>query len=489
VLSAFVNNVGALAMLMPLAITTARKHDLSPSSVLMPLSFATMLGGMTTLIGTPPNIIVSTYRAESAGVPFHLFDFAPVGVVVAVCGLLFLSLLGWRLIPRDRRAGESFAGVSEYVAELHVSSDPELATHAVSEVAEELESREVQLLGVLREGEWTPGITHWTKLQTGDVLLVEGAPNALAELQGWRGASLAPQEHAAELLKPADTVLAEVVLRPQSPPTGSTPEELRIRTRYHVNVLGVSRQGARHFGALKSFRLAPGDVLLLQGKSADVADAISAFDALPLGDRKLTIHARREAYMATGAFIAALGAIAAGIAPPAVTLIAAVVVLLLLRVVRLSRAYAALDGSVIVVLGALIPVGQSLQTTGVTELIGNGLLTLTSGSSMYVSLALILLITMFLSDVINNAATALVMAPVAATTAAGLGASSDPFLMAVAIGASCAFLTPIGHQNNLLVMGPGGYRFGDYWRVGLPLELLIVIVAVAVLPLVWPFTS
>lgn len=260
-----------------------------------------------------------------------------------------------------------------------------------------------------------------------------------------------------------------------------------MRSRYHVNLLGVSRQGARHFGALKSFRFAPGDVLLLQGKPVDVNDAIASFDALSLGNRNLILHAPREAYLAAASFIAALVAIGFGWATPAIAMTAAVVVLLLANVLRPRTVYSAVDGSVIVVLGALLPVGASLQSSGLTELIGATLLNLTNGQSTYLSLALVLIITMFLSDLINNAATAVVMAPIATTIAAGLGVSADPFLMAVAIGASCAFLTPIGHQNNLLVMGPGGYRFGDYWRMGLPLELLIVAASLYLLPLVWPF--
>lgn len=486
VLSGFVNNVGALAMLMPLAIAAARKHDLPPSSILMPLSFATMLGGMTTLIGTPPNIIVSSYRAQSVGTEFSLFDFAPVGAAVALLGLVFLAVIGWRLLPRERQAEESFAGVDEYMAELHLSPDSDAVGQPASDIAQDLDEREVQLLGIVRDGAWTAGATSWTRLQADDVLLVEGAPNALAHLQGWRDVSLGSKP-TDDVVQPAEIALAEVVLRPASAPIGSTPEELRMRSRYHVNLLGVSRQGAKHFGALKSFRFAPGDVLLLQGKPADVNDAVASFDALSLGNRNLVLHAPREAYLAAASFIAALIAIGFGWATPAIAMTAAVIVLLLANVLRPRTVYSAVDGSVIVVLGALLPIGASLQSSGLTELIGAQLLDLTNGQSTHMSLALVLIITMFLSDLINNAATAVVMAPIATTVAAGLGVSADPFLMAVAIGASCAFLTPIGHQNNLLVMGPGGYRFGDYWRMGLPLELLIVATSLYLLPLVWPF--
>ncbi len=488
VLSAFVNNVGALAMLMPLAIATARRHSLPSSAILMPLAFATMLGGMTTLIGTPPNIIVSTFRRDAGGTPFGLFDFSPVGVAVAAVGLAFLALVGWRLLPRDRKGVETFAEVGEYMAELHLADGAELVGRGVSDVAKDLESRDVQLLGVLRGEEWTPRLTRWARVQATDVLLVQGAPKALAALQGWLGASLGSPEHLAAMLKPADTTLAEVVLRPYSRPIGSTPEELRMRSRYRVNLLGVARQGARHYGTLKSFRFDAGDVLLLQGAPADVADAVAEFDALPLGDRLLEIHRPRAAYLAAGTFAIALVAIGVGAAQPAIAMASAVAVLLVLRVLSPRGAYAALDGSVIVVLGALLPLGQALQTIGWTEMIGKGLLALTGGQPAVVSLALVLVVTMFLSDLINNAATAVVMAPIAASAAAALGVSPDPFLMAVAIGASCAFLTPIGHQNNLLVMGPGGYRFGDYWRVGLPLEVLIAVAAIALLPRVWPFT-
>ena len=486
-LSAFVNNVGALAMLMPLAIAAARRHNMSPSRILMPLSFATMLGGMTTLIGTPPNIIVSSYRADAFGTGFSLFDFSSVGVAVAVLGLIFLTLIGWRLIPRNRAPVQALEGVNEYVAELHLPEDTELIGEPVAEAGKRLEKRDVQLLGVARKNQWVPGFGTWTRLAPGDVLVVEGAPDAIAKLQGWANVSLgAPQDN---VLKLADMALAEIVLRPASPPVESTPEELRLRQRYHVNVLGVSRQGLRHFGTLKAFRFKPGDVLLLQGTPRDLADATAAFDALPLGDRHLVIHDRRASAVAVTAFIAALAAITFGIAPPAIALTAGAVVLLLTRVVRARSVYQSLDGAVIVVLAALLPVGQSLQSTGVTELIASSVVAVVAGQSIYLALALVLIVTMFVSDVINNAATAVIMAPIAATIAADLGVNADPFLMAVAIGASCAFLTPIGHQNNLLVMGPGGYRFGDYWRVGLPLELLITVAATIALPWIWPLST
>ncbi len=487
VLSGFVNNVGALAMLMPLALATARRHGQSPSGILMPLSFATMLGGMTTLIGTPPNIIVSTYRASTAGAPFALFDFFPVGAAIGVIGLVFLATIGWRLIPQQRAPVQAFEGVEEYVAELHLPAESELIDTSAVEVAKKLEQRDVVLLGIVRRGRWATGFSNWTRLAGGDALLVEGSPAALAKLQGWASVSLGAPPKPGDKVRPVDTILAEVVLRPASLPIGSTAEELRVRSRYHVNVLGVARQGSRQFGALKSLRFQAGDVLLLQGNASDVADAISVFDALPLGDRQLVIHDRRAGAIATVAFGIALAGIALGWVPPAVALTAGAVVLLLTRVVRERNLYRALDGAVLVVLAALIPIGQSLEVTGVTNLIGNTLLSFTASQSVYVSLALVLVITMFVSDIINNAATAVIMAPIAATVATGLGVNADPFLMAVGIGASCAFLTPIGHQNNLLVMGPGGYRFGDYWRVGLPLELLIVALGTWLLPLVWPF--
>ncbi len=423
------------------------------------------------------------------GTRFGLFDFFPVGATIAVLGLAFLAVIGWRLIPGDRAPVQPFEGVDEYIAELHVPAESELVEQPASEAAKKLEERDVALLGIVRNERWTSGVTHWMRLAAGDVLLVQGAPKALARLQGWAGISLgAPPTKTDGKLHPSDTVLAEIVLRPASPPVGSTPEELRLRSRYHVNVLGVSREGARHFGALKSFRLQSGDVLLLQGEATDVADAVAAFDALPLGDRELVIHDRRAGAISVIAFVAALLVIAFGWAPPAVALTAAAVLLLLTRVVRERNMYRAFDGPVLVVLGALLPVGQSLEATGVTTLIGNLLVDVTAAQSTYVSLALVLVITMFVSDVVNNAATAVIMAPIAATVATGLGVSLDPFLMAVAIGASCAFLTPIGHQNNLLVMGPGGYRFGDYWRVGLPLEILIVAGATFLLPWFWPFS-
>ncbi len=489
VLSAFMNNVGALALLMPVAIQTAAKREMSPAMVLMPLSFASILGGLTTLIGTPPNIIIASYRARTAGEPFAMFDFSPVGGAVAVVGVVFVVIAGWRLIPRERlkrKAPAELFDIEDYVAEARVPRGAEVIGKSLGEIGAAAEAAEASIVGLIRKKEKIR-LARWERLKSGDVLILEAAPEALGKAVSALGIELiAGGRPVTEALKSEDVALMEAVVTPRCLIDRRTPETIRFRRRHGVNLLAVSRQGRPHRGQLKDFRFQAGDVLLLQGEVDHVPAVIAALGCLPLAARELQLDRGGQAGAAALVFAIAILAAAFGLIAAPIALGAAAAGMVMLNIINTREAYEAIDWSIILLLGALIPVGEALETTGATALLAGGVAGLAEVAPPALILALVLVVTMTLSDVVNNAATAVVMAPIAVGVAAALGANPDAFLMAVAVGASCAFLTPIGHQNNTLVMGPGGYHFGDYWRMGLPLEVLIVAVAVPLILVVWP---
>jgi di/tricarboxylate transporter len=500
-LSAFMNNVGALALLMPVAIQLAARERLPPGRVLMPLAFGSILGGMTTLIGTPPNLVVSGFRAREDGAGFAMFDFAPVGVAVALAGVAFIVLAARWLVPaRERRGADAFK-TGAYLTEARVAAESAAAGMTLRGIEQALESEDVQLVGLVRhEVRMAAPPSHY-RVQPGDILVIEAGPEGLAATLAQLGLKLEEEvpvagdaaPRAAEAGKgggtaPADDdlMLTEYAVLPGAAIVGRSATGIRLRDRYAINLLAISRQGRQTIARLRTARVRPGDVLLLQGSPEAMAEFASQFGCVPLADRPLRLPAARQAWTAAGIMAAAIGAAAFGLASPAVAFAGGVLATMVLRVVSPRAVYAAVDWTVVVLLGALIPVAGAMETTGAAELLGRLILEQVADGDAVVALVVILVATMTLSDVINNAATAAVMCPIALQTAAQLSVSADAFLMAVAIGASCAFLTPIGHQNNTLILGPGGFRFGDYWRLGLPLELIVIAVAVPLLLVIWP---
>ena len=479
-LSGFMNNVGTLALLMPIALQTAAKAARSAAALLMPLSFGTILGGMVTLIGTPPNIIIASIRLQSAGEPFAMFDYAPVGGVTALAGLIFVALVGWRLVPQrdERGAAAELFDVEPYLAELIVTDDSAIAGKKVADLHDLADDVEVQVVTRLRHGLRRSPVWRSDEILAGDHLLVQVGPSDLEKLAARLEVKLGEADDSKTgLLTSDDAEVIEALVPRHSGAEQRTPEQLRFISRFGVNLLGVSRRGRPFRGRLGAFRFLEGDVLLLHGEAEKLADTLSTLGLLPLADRGLSFGLRSKGPALIALFAAAVALASTGILPIYIALGLALAVMVVTNLLPVRSLYEGVDWSVIVLLGALIPVGGALQTTGATEVIAGVILQLASGWSPVVVLGMMLIVTMTLSDVVNNAATAIVMAPIAVTIAERLGSNPDAFLMAVAVGASCAFLTPIGHQNNALIMGPGGYRFGDYWRLGLPLELLIVTVA------------
>ncbi|NYT68653.1 SLC13 family permease [Pusillimonas noertemannii] len=578
-LSSFMNNVGALALLMPIAIQMAQRHEIAPGKILMPLSFATILGGMTTLIGTPSNLIVSSFRTQEGVNGYQMFDFAPVGVAVAVGGLLFIGFIGWRIVPARERAGADSFDTGSYLTEARVAAKSKAVGMTLHEAEAALEDADAQIISLVRnEVRVSPYAAG--PLRENDVVLIEADPEALAgaldslglvfgegkskeeeeaeeedstaEAEGegqaetdgrlqrassTEAVQAAPGGAARNRIEPRsnlnaegddgdinakshgdshgdgngideageplqdeeeqskkiersakldDAELIELVILPGSSLLGRSASDLDLRKRYGINLLAISRQGSRIHSRVRHTALRDGDVLLMQGAGELVSEFASDTGCAPLAPRSLRSPDRKKMFTAAGIMILSVGLTAAGLLPAAISFLLGVLLVMVLRVLPLRKMYESVDWPVIVLLGALLPVAQAAEDTGLAKLIAVFLLENVAQGNAILALAVVLAVTMTLSDVINNAATAAIMCPIAIGTANQLGVSADPYLMAVAIGASAAFLTPIGHQNNTLILGPGGFRFGDYWRLGLPLEIALGIVAIPMLLLVWP---
>ena len=484
-LSGFMNNVGALALLMPVAISLSKR----PSLVLMPLSFGTILGGLATLIGTPPNIIVSNYRQQITGEAFGLFDFSPVGGIVAISGLLFLLLIGWRLIPSDRnppRGETADFEIKDYVTEIIVPDDHPLINEQIFQL-ESLSDGGIQVVGIIRGSTKLFGNVRLRHIRQGDILMVQAGPNVLQAFLDAQKLELAgADEFIEEHMDSEHAAVMEAVVLSGSRIEGRSPRSLYLRRKYGANLLGIAREGRPIQDRIGRVRLRAGDVLLLQGEPTTLPDTMNELGAVPLAQRALLLgQTQREDWLPFALFALAIAATALFGVPVVTAFATAVVTMLLTGRIDPQKLYQSIDWPIVVLLGAMIPLGNALEQTGATALVANSVVSTARSFGPLVLLALIMIVTMTLSDIMNNTATAVIMAPIAATVASEIGSSQDAFLMAVALGASCAFLTPIGHQNNLLVMGPGGYRFGDYWRLGLPLQTLIVIIGTPLIAFIW----
>ncbi|HRO35801.1 SLC13 family permease [Thauera sp.] len=513
VLSAFMNNLGALALLMPVAVQIAARLELPPGKVLMPLAFASILGGTTTLIGTPPNLIISGFRANQSGHGgFAMFDFGLAGVPLTLAGLAFIALIGWRLVPARAQPGAAGFDTGAYLTEARVPEGSKAAGMRLREIELELDAADAQIVGLVRNDVKMNAPSGGRIVRANDILVIEAEVGALPGVLSALGLELeeaaaapAPADSAAgaapeDTGAPADEgparrergddlVLMELVVRPESALAGRSASDLLLRSRYGLNLLAVSRDGARARARLRTLRLRPGDLLLMQGPSDTLAEFAGDFGCVPLAERELRIPDRGKAITASLIMIAAVAVAALGLLPSAVAFAAGVLASMALRTVPPRAVYEAVDWPVIVLLAALLPVAGAMQSTGAADLVARLLLDTLARGDAVIGLALILVTTMVLTDLMNNAATAAVMAPIGMGAAAQLGVNPDTFLMAVAISASCAFLTPIGHQNNTLILGPGGFRFGDYWRMGLPLDLLVIAVSLPLLLLFWPLNA
>jgi len=518
-LSGFMNNVGALALLMPIAIQVAAKQELPAGKVLMPLAFGSILGGMTTLIGTPPNLIVSEFRATTGSGSFAMFDFTPVGFAIALLGTVFVGLVGWRLVPTRRQAVSGSFESGVYLSEVRIVEASKAANKSLREVDRMLDEAGAQIVGLVRRDVRISAPNPGRVLRDGDILVIEVEPESLASALSSLGLELEEdvpstpepreadaggaarpaaeraaadgetpeaEEEKQEQARSGEVVIQELVVTPNAALVDRSATDIELRTRYGINLLAISRQGRHTIKRLRSARIRPGDVLLMQGAPGAVAGFAAEFGCLPLAARDIRVPRKRQTLTASVVMALAVGAAAWGLVPASVAFAAGALAFVALGVVPVRSIYTAVDWPVIVLLGAMLPVADAMATTGTADLIARFLLENLAQGHAVAGLVLLLVATMFLSDLMNNAATAAVMCPIAISTAYQLGVDADAFLMAIAVGASCAFLTPIGHQNNTLILGPGGFHFGDYWRLGLALELIVVAVGVPALLWVWP---
>ena len=484
VLSMFTKNVGALAIFMPVALQLARRTGGSPSRLLMPMAFGSLAGGIVTLIGTSPNILISKVRQEVSGRPFGLFDFTPVGLSIAVIGMVFLSF-AYRVLPRGRGTQGGMASAlaqQDYLAEARLPADSPLAGRTVAEL-EAAAERDVVLSGVVRERYRrllpTPGMV----LKADDVLMLQGEPDSLERLVARARLHLA--DGAGEAAQEGQSVV-EAVVTAESALAGRTPGGAGLGKQYRVALLAVSRSGEQIAQRLQTLRLRAGDVVVLKGATALLPELLSALRVLPLAERVIKLGQSQRGWLPAIVLAIAMALIGLGLVPVAIGFVTAAVALMLLRVLTIDEAYENMEWHVLVLLAALIPVSEAVRSTGGTDLLAGWLEGPLRAVPPQAALAIIMVVAMLVTPFLHNAPTVLMLGPIAATLARKLGLHPDPFLMAVALGCGCDFLSPVGHQCNTLVMGPGGYKFGDYWRLGLPLSLLVIAAGVPLITLVWP---
>ncbi len=489
-LSTLMKNIGALAIFLPVALELARRSKTPPSALLMPMAFGSLVGGLVTLVGTSPNILVSRVRADLTGTPFGMFDFTPVGLGVSAAALAFLAV-GWRLLPSDRAGQTSAANAFEvhpYLSEARLPADTPMVGKTVTEF-EALAEGDVEVVAIVREGghRYVPA-GHWT-IFANDLLVLRSNPHPLQEIVAEAQLQLLGADKGpAKELSPEQIAVTEAVVMAGSTLVGSSLERLRLRDTHGLNVLAIARRGQNIETRLREIRFRAGDVLALQGAAEAMPDTLRELGCLPLVDRATRLGEPRRDYLPLILLAVVMALVATKLVPVTAAFFGAAVLTVLLGILTLREAYEAIDLPILVLLACLIPISDAVASTGGAELIAGGLATAAAMLPPIGAVALVMAVAMGLTPFLNNAATALIMAPIAASLATKLGLNPDPFLMAVAIGCACDFLTPIGHQCNTLVLGPGGYRFGDYWRLGLPLSIIVLVVATGLLSVFWPLT-
>lgn len=486
--SSVMNNIGALALFMPVGIRMARKNNYSPSYVLMPLAFASLFGGMITLIGSPPNIIISEYRRQVAGDAFAMFQFAPIGLSLAIGGILMILLFGWRLIParKGQISRDDLFSIKEYTTVVKVTPDSIFVNKAVREIPPDI-LEQVNIVSHVRPGLSTARMNPYRKITAGDKLILATSAEALSDFLKKSKTVLSDSKQiSSEDMRGEGMTLAEIAITPGSNLIGQTAKTLDLRSRFNVNLLAVARAGERLGASPNRVELKAGDVCLIQGTMPSIQELMDEMGALPLAERKIDLKQNQRTILAIGIFALALGIVALEILPSDITFVAAALLMVVTRVLSAKSAMHAIDLPIIFLLGALIPVSHALETTGAANLLAEMIVSLTGNLPAWGVLSLLLILTMLLTNIINNAAAALLFAPIAVGLANLFGHNLDPYLLCVFVGATSAYLTPIGHASCTVVMGPGGYKFTDYWKLGLPLSILTVLIAIPVILFLYP---
>ena len=483
-ISAFVNNVGALVMVMPIAIFLAKKSKTPISLFLLPLAFASHLGGYLTLIGTPRNILISDFREEALGIPFQMFDFFHVGIFIAIAGVLFLTFIGWRIIPIRNKEAESDAPIRIYTTEVTVSEKNKITKQTVAKI--EAQNPAVRVVGLLGEA-GIESVAPDYKPKAFDTLFLQADADALTqfvekynlELTGLR----AVESHIAS---DDEYRTIEAVVTPYATILGKTWNKIALHDRFGVNFIAVARRNFSPKEQLADTRLTSGDILMLQGRVASIKQTLSSMNCMMVTEEALTLGRTRTMIGTLVVFFGAIILATLEVFPVAPILLAGALIMILTNMISIKQAYESIDVAVLILLAGMISLGDAIQSSGADATLANLLLNLNDYVGPVVMLIVVLLATAVLSDFMNTTAALVVMAPIAITIAQTIGVSIDPFLMIVAIGASSSYITPIGHESNALVMHQGGYKFTDYIRVGLPLELIEFAVSIPLVLYFWP---
>lgn len=487
-LSAIINNVAALALLMPLDVQIASKAERAVSRSLMPLSFATILGGMVTLIGTPPNIVIATYRQEALGSPFGMFDFAPVGLAIAIAGIAFVSFFSWRLLPNREGPLEQEAAFvkGRYIAELRIGKKPVAENMTISDLYPLAEEHDLNILGLIRRGKKLIGLPRKQEIRASDFIVIEGESKSIEAFMGQGALEFSGSKKHSGGVTFGGLALTEAIVPEGARIDGRSALSLSLLYRHSVTLLGVSRNGRRFSDRVRLLTIKPGDVLLLLGSAESNMAAVQWLGVLPIAGRQTQVVQRSKAWLSIGIFFTAILVAVLGWTSLSVALSFTVIAFIAVGVVSGREVYESIEWKVIVLLASLIPLATSFESSGGAELIVSKILSVTQGYPTWGALMILMIVTMTLSDFLNNVATTLIAAPIAIGMAAATHSNPDTWLMTVAVAASCAFLTPIGHKNNTIILGPGGYQFGDYWRIGLPLEVIVIAVGLPTILFVWP---
>jgi len=483
-LSAFVKNIGALAIMLPVAFQFARRSGVSASVFLMPMAFGALIGGLMTQIGTSPNVVVSQIRERMTGTSFTMFDFTPVGATVAAVGVLYLVAFYWILPLRNRDHLPQDDEIHDYICEAQVINGSPVIGKTLGDMIRTVPGN-AMIVQLIRNKKTIAPLPD-TVITERDIILFEGTPKEIDAVVKSARLSLVSGRTIPENEKREEIDVVEAVITDNSPLIGISAKRLALFDRHDVNLLAVSRQHERIRERLGHIQFRLGDLILLQGRENAMPRLLRELKCLPLARRNIQLGSLRRGLIPLVILGAAIVVTALQLIPVAMAFFAAAVAMVVFRAIPARDIYQSLDGQILIMLAALIPVSEALEKTGCTELIGNWLSLLALDLPPFGALAVILIAAMLVTPFLNNAATVMVMAPIASSFATSLNYKPEAFLMAVAIGAGCDFLTPVGHQCNMLVMGPGGYRFADYPRLGAPLALLIVLVAVPMLMFVWP---
>ena len=485
-LSSFMNNIGAMAMLLPITISICQKMEWNPSKFLMPLAFASILGGMNTKIGTPPNIIISELRGEYSSNDFSFFDFAFAGVPVSIIGIIFIMLIGWRLIPIRpiNSVRNPLINLDDYLVEMKVDENSPLIDKRAYDLRSLLDD-DTSLIGQIDEDDKKSEIHGNQKIYEGQILILKINPDYIAEIQKDFGLSL----NLEKAIKNNEIIAGiEAIIIPKSRLIGRKYNYFKRLIGGQLSLLGLWRRGLKYRFRLSNEIFKSGDVLLIanRGEVEKIGERLELAGLMPLWQREFDIVSdTSKIFLAIVIFLLSLSSIIFNFLPIIVAFLLCVLAFASIKLLTGDTIYRHIDWPVVVLLAAMIPIGNTLTEYGITSSISSSLAQYSNVLNVVWILIILMVITMFLSDVINNAATAVIMAPIAANVAIETGQSEDAFLMCVAIGASCAFLSPIGHQCNTLVMGPGNYKFGDYWKLGLPLEILIICISIPIIVFFW----